>query len=453
MTVMRKNAEASLSRFTVPLMDLFGLSRWLATLIVLAVLAILIAAVYWSFHSAPPRTLTMTSGPPGSTFETNAIKYRDILQTHGVTLKIVPSQGSLENLARLKDSKSKVDVGFVQGGVTNAPGNRNPVSLGSVAYQPLLVFSQSANPPRLLSELKGKRLAIGPQGSGTHALAVALLELNGISDTNGPTKFVDVAGEDMANALIEDRVDAVFLMGDSASRQVMRKLLNYPGISLVDFVQAEGYVRKFSYLNKIDMPEGYIDFGKDLPTHTIRLLSPTVELLARPDLHPALSDLLIEAARTVHGVPTMTARKGEFPAPLEHDYPISADASRYYKTGKTWLYSKLPFLLASIVNQILVAFVPILVVVIPGIRLIPALYKWRVRLIINFRYRTLLRLEREVTEELPANQRKDLLTRLAEIEDAVNRMKVPASFGDQFYGLRGHINFVRSRLVDPVNAD
>ena len=197
------------------------------------------------------------------------------------------------------------------------------------------------------------------------------------------------------------------------------------------------------------MPEGFIDFGRDLPAHTVRLVGPTVELLARPGLHPALSDLLVEAAHTVHGEASMSARKGEFPAPLEHDYAISPDAARYYKTGKTWLYRTLPFVLASIVNQILVAFVPIVIVVIPGIRLIPAIYKWRIRLLINFRYRALLHLEREVRSDLTPADRTALLVRLDDIETAVNRMKVPASFGDQFYGLRGHIDFVRDRLSQP----
>ena len=104
-----------MNRFTVPLMELFGLSRWLAILIVFVVFGILGTAVYWSFHSAPPHTITITSGPPGSTFETNAIRYQAILREHGVKLKILPSQGSQQNLERLKDPRTKVDVGFVLG--------------------------------------------------------------------------------------------------------------------------------------------------------------------------------------------------------------------------------------------------------------------------------------------------------------------------------------------------
>ena len=179
--------------------------------------------------------------------------------------------------------------------------------------------------------------------------------------TTGPS-LLDWDAATAAKGLSEGTVDAVFLMGDSASPQIMRQLLLAPGINLYSFSQAEGYVRRISYLNKLELPMGSIDFGKNLPTNDVHLIGPTVEILARPSLHPALSDLLIEAAREVNGTSGLLKRKGEFPAPLEHDYPISADASRFYKSGKSYLYRSLPFTIASLVNRILVAFVPLIIV-------------------------------------------------------------------------------------------
>ena len=41
-----------------------------------------------------------------------------------------------------------------------------------------------------------------------------------------------------------------------------------------------------------------------------------------------------------------------------------------------------------------------------------------------------------------------MLKQLDNIEDAVNKMKMPLPFADQFYGLREHIRFVRDRLKD-----
>ena len=100
-----------------------------------------------------------------------------------------------------------------------------------------------------------------------------------------------------------------FMMGDSASSQLMRDLLKEPDISIFNFVQADAYTRRIGYLNKLVLLKGTVDFGRNIPERDINLLSPTVELIAREDLHPALSDLLLEAATQVHG------RAGSLPAP------------------------------------------------------------------------------------------------------------------------------------------
>jgi hypothetical protein len=229
----------------------------------------------------------------------------------------------------------------------------------------------------------------------------------------------------------------------------MRTVLHNTNIHLFDVAQADGYVRRFTYLSKMEMPRGSIDFGHDIPDHDVALLGPAVELLARPSLHPALSDLVLEAAHTVNGKPGIFRRQNEFPSAVERDIPLSAAAQRYYKSGKSFFYNFLPFWLASMVSRMLVAFVPMLVVLIPGLRLIPAMYRWRIRIRILHRYRTLLALEKEVQAQHHASAGKTdaWLSRLDQIESGVNTMKVPASFADQFYGLRGHINFVRDRVL------
>ena len=183
-----------------------------------------------------------------------------------------------------------------------------------------------------------------------------------------------------------------------------------------------------------------------MPPHVTFLIGPTVQLVARADLHPALSDLLIEAAQDVHGNATLLQHRGEFPAPLEQDLRLSEDAVRYYKSGKSFMYRHLPFWMASLMTRVVVVFVPMLVVLVPGLKLIPTIFRWRVRLRMLRWYRTLLGFEVEVAHCQPP-ERIVLLRRLDAIEAAVNKTKVPASFADQFYSLRGHIDFVRSRLA------
>jgi TRAP-type uncharacterized transport system substrate-binding protein len=423
--------------------ETFGLGRAAALSTILLISVVVLAAAFWFVKSAPPSNIVISSGPTGSIFQTNAEKYRVILARNHVKLTIVPSHGSMENLQRLDDPSFHVDIGFVQGGVTNDVHFDRLESLGSISYQPLLVFYRGTGTVETLAELSGKRLAIGTEGSGTRLLALSLLAANGI-EPGGATTLTNLEAEAASNALLKDAVDAVFLMGDSASPQVMRQLLRSPQIQLMNFAQADGYTRRIRYLNKLEMPRGSIDFGKNLPARDINLIGPTVELLARADLHPAIIDLVLEAAREVHGRASLMQRRGEFPAPLEHDFEISPEALRYYKSGKGFLYRHLPFWIASLVNRILVVIVPAIVLLIPALRVIPTLLRLRVKLRLYRWYRVLLLLDRELLVESP--NREDFLKRLDEIEKAVNKMKVPASFADQFYGLRGHINFVRQRL-------
>ncbi|HEX3099331.1 MAG TPA: TAXI family TRAP transporter solute-binding subunit, partial [Usitatibacter sp.] len=314
---------------------------------------LLVAVGFWFAYRfvrpAPPGTIVLTSGGAGSLFDVASRRYRDILARQGVTLEILPSEGSLENLKRLADPDSKVDVGFVQGGLADRVDAAKLVSLGSVFYAPVAVFYRAPRPITRLSGLRGKRIAIGREGSGTRATSEALLKANGI-EPGGDTKLVELEGADAKNALIRGSVDAVFLTGDSASGANMAELVHARGIRLFDFVQADAYVRRFGYLSKIELPAGSLDLGRNEPPRAIAIVAPTVELLARPDLHPALSDMLIEAAREVHGRATLLQKAGEFPAPLEHEYRLSDDALRYYKTGKGFAYRHLPFWLASLID-------------------------------------------------------------------------------------------------------
>ena len=423
---------------------------WRDLALTLGPFVLLLAVVGWiTLHfvqPAPPDTIVMTSGAQGSMYEVYAERYAKILARQGVKLKILPSQGSLENLKRLSDPQFKVDVGFVQGGIASLGDANNLVSLGSVFYVPVLVFYRAPHPIKLLSELQGKRIAIGREGSGARALAETLLKANGIA-AGGKTELLDLEGKRAQDALVKGAADAAFVMGDSATPATMRDLIHTGGIRLFDFVQGDAYVGRFRYLTKLQLPPGSLDLGKNTPPEALTMVAPTVELIARPGLHPALSDMLIQAAQEVHGRATLLQKAGEFPAPLEHEYRVSDEATRYYQSGKSFAYRHLPFWLASLVDRIVIVLVPLAVILIPGLKVVPWLYKWRINARIYRRYGELMALERLAFGETTREQRADMLDRLDEIERRIITGKVPASAAEQLYVLRQHVHFVRNRLL------
>jgi TRAP-type uncharacterized transport system substrate-binding protein len=424
---------------------LFGQGLIVSLTVILVIGVAAGAALLLFANTAAPTTVTMASGPTGSVFQRNAERYQKILAREGVTLKIVPSDGSKDNLRMLTDPKSDVDVGFVLGGETKANEIGNLMSLGSVAYQPLMVFYRGT-PKDLLSDFAGKRIDIGEEGSGTHTLALALLKANGI-EPGGSTTLATRESTDAAQALAEGKTDAIFLMGESTPTDLMRKLLRDPEIHLFNFTQADAYSRRITYLNKLTLPKGALDFGKNIPAEDTYLIGPTVELVARSSLHPALSDLLLEAAREIHGRAGLYRKRGEFPAAVENDIRLSPEAVRYYASGKSFLYRTFPFWLASLIARALAVIVPLALLLIPALKLAPTIYRWRMESRIRRWYRALQELEREAfAPACDATRREELLRQLDEVEDKVTQIVVPPAFGDVLYGLRTHIGFVRERL-------
>ena len=432
-------------KLVTTLIETFGFSPWLASIVALILVFLGAAAVFWVWMSAPPRVITLATGPEGSSFQRYADSYQKALAANGLTLKVVASDGSFDNLRKLQDPKSGVDLAFVQDGLVGENKPDDLVSLGSVSHQPMWVFYRGTARITRLSELAGKRIGVGAKGSGTHALATALLQANGI--TGAPSTLVEQKAEGAAADLLANKLDAVFLMGEAAPISTLRTLTRTPDIQLFSFTQADAYVRRIPYLNKIVVPQGSLDFGLNVPAQDVALVGPAVELVARKGLNSAVSDIVLEVAKGVHSRPGLLSRRGEFPAPLDRDFHLSDDALRYYKSGLGLTYRMLHnFWLASLVNRLLVVIVPLILVLVPLVRLLPIIYRWSVQLRIYRCYRPLLKLERETQSGITRLRADELHARLDEIERDVHALRVPASFAYQFYALRGHVVFVRNRL-------
>jgi TRAP-type uncharacterized transport system substrate-binding protein len=427
---------------------------WRDLLVTVLPASLVLAAATWAVlhfvRPAAPSAITISTGPKGSSFQRSAERYAEAFAKNGVTLRLRPSNGSLENLRRLADPASDVDVAFVQVGVKLPdPGSdesrRELASLGTISRQPLYILVRGAAPPNRLSALAGQRLVVGPEGSGTRVLALALLKANGV-EPGGATTLLDLDDELVGDAFEQGDIDAAFLMGDSASPRVIRSIIQRPGVHVLQLSQLEAYLRRFQDLDRIVIPMGAYDLAKNLPATDLELVASSVELVARADLHPAISDLLLETMREVHGRPFLLQRAGEFPTPREHDLPLSADARRYYESGKRWLYRMLPFWAASLADRFLVVLVPLVLLLVPVFRLVPTVYRWRIRLRLYRVYAALLELERDVLSHA-TQERAGLLVRLDAIEHRAEALKVPLAFADQFYVLREHIILVRQRLT------
>jgi TRAP-type uncharacterized transport system substrate-binding protein len=423
----------------------------LRDMIAVAVPAVaLIAGGFWLaaqfIRPAPPDSLVMSTGAPGGAYQAFAAGYKPYLAAQGIELRERASAGAVENLKRLLDPQEKVDVGLVQGGLGLGTEADGLVSLGSFYYEPLWVFYRGKETLDQLVKLKGRRIAIGPEGSGTRQLALELLRASGVAQDDKRTTFVPVSGLAAVEALAQGKVDAAFLVGPAQSGAVWSALYT-PEVRLMSFVQADAYVRRFPYLARLVLPRGGIDLQRDIPAADVELVAPMATIVAREATHPALIDLLLQAAVEVHGGAGLFQRPGEFPNARQVDFPLSKEADRFYKSGTRLFQRYLPFWLATLIERTLVLLIPLVAIVLPIMRFAPALYGWRARSRVYKWYGQLKFLERELDEDPAARTRAEWLAELEQIENHVHRVATPLAFTNLLYTLREHIALVEAKVL------
>ena len=249
--------------------------------------------------------------------------------------------------------------------------------------------------------------------------------------------------------LLQGKLDAVLLVAPPES-PLVEQLISAPGIRLLSLDRADAYTRRFPSLTRLTLPQGVFDFVKNVPARDVTLISPTANLLAVDGLHPALAYLLMRAASEVHGGAGLLHKAGEFPAPLNSEFPLSAEATRYYKSGPPFLQRYLPYWAAVLVDRLWLTLLPVLALLVPLGRIVPAVWRWRARSRIYRWYAKLKEVELNLDEQSPAEKLTELLTQLNQIESAVNRINTPLAYTDNLYAFRQNVNLVRQRVRDQL---
>ena len=412
-----------------------------APAIILAVLAFVLA--YQFVDPAPPSSLTFSAGQPGGAYYANAERYRDFLQQRGIAVNILKSAGSMENIQRLKANTA--DIAFVQSGLVTT-GQQQLLSLGSMYYEPLWVFVRHDLNVHFLSDLKGTKIAVGMAGSGTRALATRLLKDNGIDENNA--SLYNMTSEAAARALQHAQVDAVFIVS-AASNNTVQALQKSSDIRLLNIARAEAYTRRIDSLSAIQLPQGALDLARNMPTEDVAMLASTATLVVNKHLHPALQDMIMQAAAAIHAGHSLFAGAGTFPTSRFIGMDLSDEAARFYKSGPPFLQRFLPFWAATMVDRLKVMLLPFIALLIPLFKVLPPLYRWRIRSRIYRWYEELGNIDTALDDGF--NQ--SLLTDLERIETEIRKVHVPLSYAEELYDLRLHLALVREQVEKGNNYD
>lgn len=418
----------------------------LAVGIAFLILVAILFATLWVLVPPPPRSIELATGFPTGLYQKFGERLQSELAQQGVSMKLRTTGGTSDNLALLSNPGSGVDFAMVQGGVADLSKHPNFVSIAGVFYEPVWVWYRESSFPNesgrlgLLSQLKGKRVSIGNEGSGTLSLASQLLEASGLT-------LRDVHAEklkplDALEKFKKGELDAVFLVS-AAEAPLVKSFYETPGIRLMSFEQAEAYVHLFPFLSKVTVPRGVVSIEYDLPKQDIQVLAATATLVSKQDVSPALVTLLLGETYEILKTYSYLQKPGEFPSGTGLDFPLHVDAEIYLKDGPSFLHRYLPFWTAVWIGRFAKIVIPLLVILIPLFTYIPAAKNLLLRLKLSQVYDELKVIERNASN--PALKEKNFKD-LEDIERRVGNIKVSMLDAKELYDLKGHVGEVRVRL-------
>lgn len=396
---------------------------------------------YQFVQPAPPRHIVIATGQPEGSYYHFGEKYRHILARDGIDLEVRVTAGAVENLQLLE--AGEVDVAFLQGGLGTLAQSKGLISLGSLYYEPVWIFYRADLPIKRYSDIKGLRIDVSGEKTGTRVVAQQILDRIGVTPKD--VTITSFGGQRAADMLLEGQVDLAFMVSGYQA-PVVQSLLRADVVRVWSAQRAEAFFRHYRYMTIVKLPEGFVDLAANIPPQDITLLAATTQLVAPADLHPALIDVLLLAAQEIHSTGGVFEDPGEFPAPKQLDFKLSKETQRFYKSGPTFLRRYLPFWLATLVDRMKILLLPLVALLLPFFKVMPSLYRWRVRSKIYRWYRELEELDPEIQREKMLARMEEYIERLNQIENQVSQISVPLAYREELYDLRLHIDLLRKKL-------
>jgi len=400
-----------------------------------------LALVY--FFPAPSSTIVFSSGFKGGSYEQFAQRYRDILDRKHVKLELHPTGGAAETINLLRDPNSGLQAGLVQGGNVDNDQASGLLSLGRINYQIFCIFYRATEKLDDLTQLKGKRIAVFPVGTGTRVVSDKVLAISGV--TSDTAMLLPLGPRDAIDAVIGGKADAAFL-GFASDAPLLQLVLRDPRVRLMSVARTEALTRHFPFLVRLVLPQGAIDFANNIPSNDIVLFSTTNSLVVRQDLHPAHIRLLAEALVETHNKPGLFQQMGEFPTQTDPEFAVAESAVDFYKNGHPFLERYMPTWIVPHVQRLLAVLVAIGAIVLPVFSIMPKLLRSFVEYRLSAMYRRLREIEATLQSDNTASQIPTLRSELASIDRRISIFGIPKQYSDLFFAIKSHLDVVRTRL-------
>src|SRR5262245_44710673 len=446
--------------------------------------AMMLGLSVWLMGPAPPHRIVFATGQEGGGYDTFGKQYQTRLGRMGLGVKLLNTNGSVDNLQRLMDGKA--DVAFVQAGtypLIDDPQQRLR-GLVAVYLEPLWVFYRGSGPVHTLADLRGRPLAppvaasmtagllgspgwigplltyatlvtgriptisIGLERSGTEAVGKLLLKAHGITAQNARIVHLDTA--EARQGLKDGSLDVALLISSARDRAIP-DLLARKDLQVMDLRRQDvADWRQSASLPAVQLNEGLRNLRENLPREERTLLAPAALLVCREDLHPHVIELILKAARRIHAPGSLIDPTNRFPTLEGVDVAIHETAETYMKSGESLLTRVLPYWGVRLVLQLRILILPLLAVWLPILKILPMVYNYRVSRLLKRHYAALRAVESAIGQAATPEELRDRLRELERLRadmEALSR-KVPAHLQRDVYHWRLHVTVVRNEALE-----
>jgi TRAP-type uncharacterized transport system substrate-binding protein len=423
-----------------------------ALLYILGFFGIILAlyALVVGLRLIPPDHLTIAAGSKGSAYYQIAQRYQAILAEDNIRLDIIETGGSQDNRDLLDDPDSGLDIALIQGGIATTNDKLN--ALAAVFPEPLLVFARKeANLDGNPFSWIGKRVAFGDTGSGSREVVKQLATLTGapLLESNTNQAEAKLGGKQASEALQQGKLDAAFFVAP-LSAPYLQGLYTDPSIQLLPLNNSQAIASQLPEANYVVLFSGALHYEPPYPVEPVPLVALVTKLVARDDLHPALVNRMIHAVTKVHGKRVTLVMSTPFPNTSLLDMPADVYASKLLREGFNPLEKTLPYWIVAQINRFVLLLLPIIFLLLPLFKILPALLAWRMQSRVYRYYDRLHEIDMLlfVNQQPPldGHEREKLAEELIEIEVSLRSESLPLKYREIAYTAVQHLHLVRSRL-------
>lgn len=295
---------------------------------------VLIGAFGWKLHQDKQRVheLTLVTGNKTGYYYPfgEAIAQVVTEQNPRLRIKVVETQGAEENMRRLQAKEAQLAI--VQNNTTPVPQARVMASLFKEVFH-LIVSEQSGI--ESVSDLKGKHIALMPQGSGSYSSFWLVSAHYGLKRSD--FKYTAGSWTEATKLFASGEADAIFRVLPPGSDLVSDLLQNRQG-KLVPIDQGAAIKIKGPYLEADLIPKGTYKGEPAVPDTDLPTVAVQATLLVGKDVDPVIvkeiTRILFEHRRNLVAANPLAAMISQPSESGGLAWPVHEGAQAYYDREK-----------------------------------------------------------------------------------------------------------------------